>query len=91
MSKSDTKVLITDYNPSKEYTFSVIAVSGAEQSRPLLGRYKGWFTVVLLTAEFLPGRDVFYYFIRKHVINQLCLLQVKEVRLMEETRLSSRG
>ncbi|XP_028280437.1 collagen alpha-1(XIV) chain [Parambassis ranga] len=39
VSKSDTKVLITDYNPSKEYTFSVIAVSGAEQSRPLLGRY----------------------------------------------------
>uniref|UniRef100_A0A3B5BAD1 Collagen type XIV alpha 1 chain n=1 Tax=Stegastes partitus TaxID=144197 RepID=A0A3B5BAD1_9TELE len=41
ISKSDTKVLITDYSPSKEYTFSVIAVSGSEQSRPLQGRYKG--------------------------------------------------
>uniref|UniRef100_A0AAQ5X2B4 Collagen, type XIV, alpha 1a n=1 Tax=Amphiprion ocellaris TaxID=80972 RepID=A0AAQ5X2B4_AMPOC len=41
ISKSDTKVLITDYSPSKEYTFSVIAVSGREQSRPLQGRYKG--------------------------------------------------
>uniref|UniRef100_A0A672GQ45 Collagen, type XIV, alpha 1a n=1 Tax=Salarias fasciatus TaxID=181472 RepID=A0A672GQ45_SALFA len=35
------KVLITDYNPSKDYTFSVIAVSGGEQSRPLQGRLKG--------------------------------------------------
>ncbi|KAK2844342.1 hypothetical protein Q5P01_011001 [Channa striata] len=40
VSKSDTKVLITDYNPSKDYTVSVIAVSGSEQSRPLQGRYK---------------------------------------------------
>ncbi|XP_029958698.1 collagen alpha-1(XIV) chain [Salarias fasciatus] len=41
VSKSDSKVLITDYNPSKDYTFSVIAVSGGEQSRPLQGRLKG--------------------------------------------------
>ncbi|KAF3691727.1 Collagen alpha-1(XIV) chain Undulin Precursor [Channa argus] len=40
VSKSDTKVLITDYNPSKDYTVSVIAVTGSEQSRPLQGRYK---------------------------------------------------
>ncbi|XP_076592747.1 collagen alpha-1(XIV) chain isoform X1 [Chaetodon auriga] len=40
VSKSDTKVLITDYNPSKDYTVSVIAVSGIEQSRPLQGRHK---------------------------------------------------
>ncbi|XP_073341494.1 collagen alpha-1(XIV) chain-like [Pagrus major] len=40
VSKSDTKVLITDYNPSKDYTVSVIAVSGSEQSRPLQGRHK---------------------------------------------------
>ncbi|XP_047455334.1 collagen alpha-1(XIV) chain isoform X2 [Mugil cephalus] len=40
VSKSDTRVLITDYNPSKDYVFSVIAVSGSEQSRPLQGRYK---------------------------------------------------
>lgn len=43
VSKSDTKVLITDYNPSKDYTVSVIAVSGSEQSRPLQGRHKGAF------------------------------------------------
>ncbi|KAG7475312.1 collagen alpha-1(XIV) chain isoform X1 [Solea senegalensis] len=40
VSKSDTKVLITDYNPSKDYTVGVIAVSGSEQSRPLQGRHK---------------------------------------------------
>uniref|UniRef100_I3JIA6 Collagen type XIV alpha 1 chain n=1 Tax=Oreochromis niloticus TaxID=8128 RepID=I3JIA6_ORENI len=40
VSKSDTSVLITDYSPSKVYTFSVIAVSGNKQSRPLQGRFK---------------------------------------------------
>ncbi|XP_032374920.1 collagen alpha-1(XIV) chain isoform X1 [Etheostoma spectabile] len=40
ISKSDSKVLITDYNPSKDYTVSVISVSGSEQSRPLQGRHK---------------------------------------------------
>ncbi|XP_074510263.1 collagen alpha-1(XIV) chain isoform X2 [Sebastes fasciatus] len=40
ISKSDTKVLITDYTSSKEYTVSVISVSGSEQSRPLQGRHK---------------------------------------------------
>uniref|UniRef100_A0A3Q3WAZ5 Uncharacterized protein n=1 Tax=Mola mola TaxID=94237 RepID=A0A3Q3WAZ5_MOLML len=41
VSKSDTKVLITDYNSAKDYIVSVIAVSGTEQSRPLQGRHKG--------------------------------------------------
>lgn len=41
VSKSDTKVLITDFNPSKDYTVTVTAVSGTAQSRPLHGRYKG--------------------------------------------------
>uniref|UniRef100_A0A8C6L836 Collagen, type XIV, alpha 1a n=1 Tax=Nothobranchius furzeri TaxID=105023 RepID=A0A8C6L836_NOTFU len=40
VSKSDTKVLITDYKPSKDYVFSVIAVRGGEQSRPLQSRFK---------------------------------------------------
>ncbi|CAG6015807.1 unnamed protein product [Menidia menidia] len=40
VSKSHTKVLITDYDPSKGYTFSIIAVRGSEQSRPLQGRFK---------------------------------------------------
>ncbi|XP_068179735.1 collagen alpha-1(XIV) chain-like [Antennarius striatus] len=40
VSKSDNKVLIKDYKPSKDYIVSVIAVSGSEQSRPLQGRLK---------------------------------------------------
>uniref|UniRef100_A0A3Q2TY18 Fibronectin type-III domain-containing protein n=1 Tax=Fundulus heteroclitus TaxID=8078 RepID=A0A3Q2TY18_FUNHE len=40
VSKSDTQVLITDYNPSKDYIINVIAVRGREQSRPLRGRFK---------------------------------------------------
>ncbi|XP_044215534.1 collagen alpha-1(XIV) chain isoform X1 [Thunnus albacares] len=40
VSKSDSKVLITDYNPSKDYIVSVIAVSSNQQSRPLKGRHK---------------------------------------------------
>lgn len=43
VSKSDPKVLITDYNPSKDYIISVIAIRGREQSRPLRGRFKGLF------------------------------------------------
>ncbi|XP_061633704.1 collagen alpha-1(XIV) chain isoform X1 [Phyllopteryx taeniolatus] len=39
-SKSDSKVLITDYDPSKDYVVRVIAVSGSTQSRALLGRFK---------------------------------------------------
>ncbi|KAM8871162.1 collagen alpha-1(XIV) chain isoform 2-T3 [Spinachia spinachia] len=39
ISKSDTKVLITDYSPSKDYTVSVLSVRGGEQSRPLQGRH----------------------------------------------------
>ncbi|XP_041844785.1 collagen alpha-1(XIV) chain [Melanotaenia boesemani] len=51
VSKSDTKVLITDYNPSKDYTFNVIAVRNNEQSRPLQGRFKAH------AGERLDGRD----------------------------------
>uniref|UniRef100_A0A672ZAW4 Collagen, type XIV, alpha 1a n=1 Tax=Sphaeramia orbicularis TaxID=375764 RepID=A0A672ZAW4_9TELE len=39
--KSDSKVLITDFSPAKDYAVSIIAVSGNQQSRPLQGRYKG--------------------------------------------------
>ncbi|XP_030013398.1 collagen alpha-1(XIV) chain [Sphaeramia orbicularis] len=38
--KSDSKVLITDFSPAKDYAVSIIAVSGNQQSRPLQGRYK---------------------------------------------------
>ncbi|XP_008321702.2 collagen alpha-1(XIV) chain isoform X2 [Cynoglossus semilaevis] len=40
VSKSDTKVLITDYSPAKAYTVGVIAVRGGVQSKPLQGRHK---------------------------------------------------
>ncbi|XP_054636635.1 collagen alpha-1(XIV) chain isoform X3 [Dunckerocampus dactyliophorus] len=40
ISKSDSKVLITDYDPSKDYIFSVISVRGSTQSKPLQGRHK---------------------------------------------------
>uniref|UniRef100_A0A7N6A544 Collagen, type XIV, alpha 1a n=1 Tax=Anabas testudineus TaxID=64144 RepID=A0A7N6A544_ANATE len=40
VSKSDPKVLIKDFSPLNDYTVSVIAVSGSEESRPLKGRYK---------------------------------------------------
>ncbi|XP_061675053.1 collagen alpha-1(XIV) chain isoform X5 [Syngnathoides biaculeatus] len=39
-SKSDSKVLIADYEPSKDYVVRVIAVGGSTQSRALLGRFK---------------------------------------------------
>ncbi|XP_037836071.1 collagen alpha-1(XIV) chain isoform X2 [Kryptolebias marmoratus] len=51
VSKSETNVLITDYKPSKEYVFSVVAVRGREQSRPLQGRFKAH------KAERGDGRD----------------------------------
>ncbi|XP_051921656.1 collagen alpha-1(XIV) chain isoform X4 [Hippocampus zosterae] len=40
ISKSDNKVLITDYDPFKDYVVNVISVSGSTQSRALLGRFK---------------------------------------------------
>nr|XP_020464152.1 collagen alpha-1(XIV) chain isoform X3 [Monopterus albus] len=38
--KFHNKVLITDYNSTLDYTFSIIVVSGSKQSRPLQGRHK---------------------------------------------------
>ncbi|XP_053700196.1 collagen alpha-1(XIV) chain isoform X1 [Synchiropus splendidus] len=40
VSKTDSKVLITDYDPSRDYVISITAVSGSEQSKPLQGRLK---------------------------------------------------
>lgn len=55
VSKSDPKVVIKDYSPRKDYTVSVIAVSGSEQSRPLNGRYKGVFHFLQYTCRlFIP-------------------------------------
>ncbi|XP_077577231.1 collagen alpha-1(XIV) chain isoform X2 [Stigmatopora nigra] len=40
ISKSGSKMLITDYDPSKDYVVSVISVSGSTQSKALVGRFK---------------------------------------------------
>lgn len=48
ISKSDSRVLITDYDPFKDYIVNVISVSGSTQSRPLLGRFKGAFRHLML-------------------------------------------
>ncbi|XP_076016833.1 collagen alpha-1(XIV) chain, partial [Genypterus blacodes] len=38
--KTDTKVLITDYSPARDYRVSVVAVRGNQHSRSLQGRHK---------------------------------------------------
>uniref|UniRef100_A0AAQ4Q4Z8 Fibronectin type-III domain-containing protein n=1 Tax=Gasterosteus aculeatus aculeatus TaxID=481459 RepID=A0AAQ4Q4Z8_GASAC len=35
VSKQDAKLLIDDFDPSKEYNFKVVALSGGQQSKPL--------------------------------------------------------
>ncbi|GAA6087691.1 collagen alpha-1(XIV) chain isoform X1 [Tachysurus ichikawai] len=37
--KGQTKAIINDFNPTKEYTVKVIAVSGSQQSRALEGSF----------------------------------------------------
>lgn len=39
--KGESKVVITDFDPTKEYTVSVIALSGNQQSKALHGDYTG--------------------------------------------------
>ncbi|XP_034031083.1 collagen alpha-1(XIV) chain-like [Thalassophryne amazonica] len=38
--KSDSRVLITDYSPTTDYTVSVMAISGNQRSKPLQGKHK---------------------------------------------------
>ncbi|KAG9281287.1 collagen alpha-1(XIV) chain-like [Astyanax mexicanus] len=40
VTKEEAKAVIADFDHSKEYSFRVIALSGAQQSKPLLGSYK---------------------------------------------------
>ncbi|XP_028820486.1 collagen alpha-1(XIV) chain-like [Denticeps clupeoides] len=40
VSKEEGKVVIDDFDPNKEYSFKVIAVSGSLESKPLHGKYK---------------------------------------------------
>ncbi|TNM93159.1 hypothetical protein fugu_018561, partial [Takifugu bimaculatus] len=39
VSKQEAKLLIQDFDPSKDYDFQIIAVRGSEQSRPLHAKH----------------------------------------------------
>lgn len=41
VSKQEAKLLIQDFDPSKEYDFQIIAVRGSEQSKPLHAKHEG--------------------------------------------------
>lgn len=41
VSKQEAKLLIQDFDPSKDYDFQIIAVRGSEQSRPLQAKHEG--------------------------------------------------
>uniref|UniRef100_A0A3B1JSK0 Collagen type XIV alpha 1 chain n=1 Tax=Astyanax mexicanus TaxID=7994 RepID=A0A3B1JSK0_ASTMX len=47
VTKEEAKAVIADFDHSKEYSFRVIALSGAQESKPLLGSYKGKTPLVL--------------------------------------------
>ncbi|KAI9536785.1 hypothetical protein NQZ68_031093 [Dissostichus eleginoides] len=38
--KQEAKLVIEDYDPSKEYNFKIIAVSGGQQSKPLQAKHE---------------------------------------------------
>ncbi|KAF3706985.1 Collagen alpha-1(XIV) chain Undulin Precursor [Channa argus] len=40
VSKQEAKLLIDDYDPSKEYNFKIFAVDGGQQSKPLQAKYE---------------------------------------------------
>ncbi|XP_076610393.1 collagen alpha-1(XIV) chain isoform X2 [Chaetodon auriga] len=41
VSKQEAKLLIEDFDPSKEYNFKIIAVRGRQQSKPLQAKHEG--------------------------------------------------
>lgn len=41
VSKQEAKLLIEDFDPSKEYNFKIIAVSGGRESKPLQAKHEG--------------------------------------------------
>lgn len=47
IAKGQTKAIINDFNPKKEYAVKVIAVSGSQQSRALAGSFAGMRLTVL--------------------------------------------
>lgn len=51
--KGQTKAIINDFNPTKEYTVKVIAVSGSQQSRALEGSFAGMESTWSIITVFL--------------------------------------
>lgn len=53
MSKQEARLLIQDFDPSKDYDFQIIAVRGREQSKPLLAKHQGerWLEEELLLSQ----------------------------------------
>lgn len=51
--KGQTKAIINDFNPTKEYTVKVIAVSGSQQSRALEGSFAGMESTHSIITAFL--------------------------------------
>lgn len=64
--KGQTKAIINDFNPMKEYAVKVIAVSGSQQSRALEGSFAGTestrsILAVLLSLLFAKVNYVWLY------------------------------
>ncbi|CAG5888133.1 unnamed protein product [Menidia menidia] len=41
LSKQKTKLIIEDFDASKEYSFKITALKGAQESKPLKGKHEG--------------------------------------------------
>lgn len=41
ISKQETKLLIEDFDPSKDYNFKIFAVKAGKESKPLQGKHEG--------------------------------------------------
>lgn len=79
-------MLITDYSPSEVYTFSVIAVSGNKQSRPLQGRFKGWF---ILYSCFIFSQIFSAFLLMTSLLLVFFLPSAKPYSVMQLTPISS--
>lgn len=54
IAKGQTKAIINDFNPTKEYAVKVIAVSGSQQSRALQGTFTGGILTRSMITVFMP-------------------------------------
>ncbi|KAF1382088.1 hypothetical protein PFLUV_G00160810 [Perca fluviatilis] len=55
VSKQEAKLVIQDFDPSKEYNFKIIAVSGGQQSKPLQAKHEAQSGVEMVESQ--RGRD----------------------------------